>query len=637
MNTKTYDLRKKRSSDTIIHSSFSKKAKFIDDDEDDEDWINPPLLTHKKRSNKIIESGSDDEPLIISKDSLSLTSENDADEVYSCSPTCSEEEESNESSEYFDYDKTNIIDAVTERVRTKFSSLNLPEDKLKEVVKISMDKARDDIFDDYCGNKPSDTRWKVGLSEERIKKLEPELKALRDEMTTEIPTMCKILEARIPKNDKKKALRLFDILNNTEPFTTEYFAYEDHIKTILESEKQFEGINIEDMEEKERVLKAVKTSSARSLRISIINLDAADSVKSTLLEMYDDMERYNPSDTEYNTMFNKIKTAISLPYRRVVKAELPLNATSKQIDDYCVTVRKRMDTYLHAMTVVKEMAIETVNNRFKNPSSKSLMALKGEPGVGKTAVAKALALSLNIPFDRISLGGLQDATFLKGQDNSWVGASPSIFLQILKKMKYSNGIVLLDEIDKLTGDKGKEVQHALLHIIDYTQNDEFTDSYLREFPHDLSKIWFIVAMNDDKTLDPAIKDRLTIIPVKSYTYTEKVEIVQNFMLPKSLTNVGLSVKDVTIDAIACGTIISRINSITGSKKKGLRSIEQILSRLCSRINMLITSGDENNLKLSYFIKGIELPLHITPALVNHLWPENVLDEDMPDGVKRMYI
>ncbi|HMP31008.1 MAG TPA: hypothetical protein PKD85_15480, partial [Saprospiraceae bacterium] len=101
----------------------------------------------------------------------------------------------------------------------------------------------------------------------------------------------------------------------------------------------------------------------------------------------------------------------------------------------------------------------------------------------------------------------------------------------MKKAASANPLFLLDEIDKIgKGEKGDDVQGALIHVTDYSQNHEFKDAYISEFPHDISNFWFFYSMNDDVTIDPVLRDRLHIIDVESYSNNEMKEIIQKYVL-----------------------------------------------------------------------------------------------------------
>ena len=71
---------------------------------------------------------------------------------------------------------------------------------------------------------------------------------------------------------------------------------------------------------------------------------------------------------------------------------------------------------------------------------------------------------------------------------------------------------------------------VLLDILDPSQNNQFTDNYIEE-PFDLSKVMFILTANDIKTIPAALKDRLEIIEISSYTETEKIDIAKNYLIP----------------------------------------------------------------------------------------------------------
>ena len=87
-------------------------------------------------------------------------------------------------------------------------------------------------------------------------------------------------------------------------------------------------------------------------------------------------------------------------------------------------------------------------------------------------------------------------------------------------------LILLDELGRGDISKGLEVQYSLLSVLDKTQNKEFQDLFLCEFNHDISKIWFIVTLNDEEKINSALKDRLNIIDVPSYTKKDMTEIVK---------------------------------------------------------------------------------------------------------------
>jgi ATP-dependent Lon protease len=219
------------------------------------------------------------------------------------------------------------------------------------------------------------------------------------------------------------------------------------------------------------------------------------------------------------------------------------------------------------------------------------------------------------------LGGLKDSSLLKGSDNVWVGAEPSIILKALKRMKYANGIIFFDEIDKL-GETigGYEVQSALLHITDPSQNMEFKDDFISEFPHDISKILFLFAMNDDSLLSPPLRDRLRILTVPSYSDKDKIEIMKQYLIPQALNNLGMSSTDVSLTTEGARSILSKIDK---TQSEGIRTLGRIINKIISRINFLhhVTLSDGSTGELSpSFITKCPFPFAILPHHIEKLWP-----------------
>jgi len=281
-----------------------------------------------------------------------------------------------------------------------------------------------------------------------------------------------------------------------------YNSLRDEIVGILKTHETIDDSNLKFYEKEEKRLIHTKRT-LKPIRYQILEKDAPDKVKKELLDMYERLQRYDTESSQYASLREKLKWALSLPYRKIINPTLS-PTDHMGINLYCTQIKEKLDEKIYGMNQVKEEMLETVVNRITNPHHKNgHIALKGEPGVGKTVICQTLAEALDLPFERIALGGLKDSSLLKGNDNVWVGAEPSIILKALKRMNCANGIIFFDEIDKLGETAGGfEVQSALLHITDPSQNMEFKDDFLSEFPHDISKILFLFAMNDDSLLPP---------------------------------------------------------------------------------------------------------------------------------------
>lgn len=452
--------------------------------------------------------------------------------------------------------------------------------------------------------------------------LDPEindqLKQLRQKMEGARPTIQKIMSSRITQSDKIRALQLYEMLQQCNFNSDDWFETQRRINSILNAQLDTKE-ELEHLEREEAHMKDVMISYHLDLKRKIFGLDADLTVKTRIYEMYTDMISCDVSDSKYSDLKDKIMWAIKLPYRRTIPSLL-IDKNPDNIRSYCQAVYNRLDAEIYGMKEAKEHVIQAINDRIYNPNSRIMLALKGKPGVGKTKLAKTIAKAAGLPFDKISLGGTIDSTIFKGSDNVWRGATPSLLLQILSRVKYSNAVILLDEIDKLsTSEKGLEVQHALLHILDPTQNSEFQDSFLNEFPHDISKIWFIPAMNDDTHLDAALRDRLNIIEIPSYSHSDMIQIIKHHTLPDMLLDKGISITDVTITDSAAQTLLSLLGNEV--KSTGMRPVEHAITDIVSKINLLRTlHGCESSLPLTFTLPDFKgFPYVITNETIYSLY------------------
>ncbi len=235
-----------------------------------------------------------------------------------------------------------------------------------------------------------------------------------------------------------------------------------------------------------------------------------------------------------------------------------------------------------------------------------ILCLVGPPGVGKTSLASSIARATGRNFVRAALGGVHDEAELRGHRRTYVGAMPGRIIEGIKKAGTKNPVFLLDEVDKLNADFRGNPAAALLEILDPVQSEFFTDHYIG-LPFDLSEVLWIVTANNGAEIPRALRDRLEIVELSSYTAAEKEEIAKGFLVSRARKATGLKAKDV---AIGLPVIRRLINEYT--REAGVRELERTLTRLCRKVAREIVESDESQrktvrLKASELEKYLERP------------------------------
>lgn len=286
-----------------------------------------------------------------------------------------------------------------------------------------------------------------------------------------------------------------------------------------------------------------------------------------------------------------------------------------------VKIKNNLDKNLYGLKKVKENVLEIYCSMLNNSKYKNkFIGLVGPPGVGKTAISSIIAKSLNLPFKHISLGGIKDASVLIGHSSTYVGSKPGLLVNTLNEMKYLNGVILLDEIDKVGSDFNdkKSISSVLIHLLDKSQNKSFQDSFMPEVPIDMSNVLFIVSMNDVNKIDKILKDRLNLIYLDGYNEVEKSRIVLDYIIPKTMKDINLTNEEVSFDRNAVFYLVKKFSN----KEKGVRELERQVAKILERINLLKyvhqIEDQEKIPKMSYSIKNFKLPIEVTMDVVKQL-------------------
>ncbi|RYG03262.1 MAG: endopeptidase La [Chitinophagaceae bacterium] len=275
------------------------------------------------------------------------------------------------------------------------------------------------------------------------------------------------------------------------------------------------------------------------------------------------LERMHPTTPDYSVVYNHLDLMLDLPWQDYTKDEYDLKRSKKILDKDHYSMNKVKDRILEYLAVLK------LKGDMKSP----ILCFLGPPGVGKTSLGKSIASAIGRKYARISLGGLHDESEIRGHRKTYIGAMPGRIIQSIRKIKSSNPVIILDEIDKVGSDFRGDPSSSLLEVLDPEQNNTFYDNYL-ELEYDLSKVLFIATANDINKIQPALRDRLEIINLGGYAVEEKIEISKRHLVPKQKDAHGL--KDVAFNIP--DKVIERVIS-DFTRESGVRELDRYIASL----------------------------------------------------------
>ena len=275
------------------------------------------------------------------------------------------------------------------------------------------------------------------------------------------------------------------------------------------------------------------------------------------------LERMHSSTPDYSTVYNHVDLMLDLPWEDYTQDSYDLKKAKKVLDKDHYGMHKIKERILEYLAVLK------LKGDMKSP----ILCFVGPPGIGKTSLGKSIASAIGRKYVRFSLGGLHDESEIRGHRKTYIGAMPGRILQSIRKVKSSNPVMILDEIDKVGKDHRGDPSSALLEVLDPEQNNSFYDNYL-ELEYDLSKVLFIATANDIQSIQPALRDRLEIIDLSGYAVEEKEKIAQTHLLPKQKELHGL--KDYTLK-VSAAVMTYVIENFT--RESGVRELDRQLASI----------------------------------------------------------
>lgn len=307
-----------------------------------------------------------------------------------------------------------------------------------------------------------------------------------------------------------------------------------------------------------------------------------DYVKEKALEELSRYEMLPAASGESGVVKSYLDWLLKLPWWQESKDNEDLAKAQEILDEDHFGLKKPKER------IMEYLAVKQMTNSLNAP----IICLVGPPGVGKTSISKSVARALDRNFVKMSLGGVRDEAEIRGHRRTYLGSMPGRIIQGMKKAKSINPVFLIDEIDKMASDFKGDPSSAMLEVLDPEQNALFSDNYLEE-AYDLSKVLFIATANYIEDIPAALKDRLEVIQIDSYTEVEKVEIAKRHLVVKQQKLNGLKPSQLKFSD---DVLLYMVQYYT--RESGVRQLERLIGKICRKAVLAILKDKKKQISVT---------------------------------------
>ena len=154
------------------------------------------------------------------------------------------------------------------------------------------------------------------------------------------------------------------------------------------------------------------------------------------------------------------------------------------------------------------------------------MLLLGPPGIGKTHFARQLADLLGTGMSLVPMSAMTAGWLLSGASSQWKGARPGKVFEALVDGQYANPVIVIDEIDKASGDAQYDPLGALYGLLEHDTARMFTDEFA-DVAIDASQVIWITTANDARAIPDPILSRMNVFEVEAPTPEQARIIARN--------------------------------------------------------------------------------------------------------------
>jgi ATP-dependent Lon protease len=292
--------------------------------------------------------------------------------------------------------------------------------------------------------------------------------------------------------------------------------------------------------------------------------------------------QYGGFSAEFESVSKYVDWVAKMPWGKYTVDNISLATVKKVLDKHNYGIEKVKERILEYVSIMKLRMDQSGGEVVDSP----IMCFVGLQGIGKTSLAKAIGEAMGRTTIRISMGGLGDTQELRGKPKTESDSEPGQIVKALTKSGSMNPLIILDEIDKVSGNIAlrKDFMSILLEILDPEQNPTFRDHFI-DYPIDLSKVFFICTANNLGNISAALLDRLEIVRFYSYTDEEKIVIGRDYVLPDIMKETGLTPDQLEFTADSWDTIVRPLGF-----DAGIRQLKRNLYSICRKVAKIIVLG-----------------------------------------------